>query len=136
MATMTETLNAAQIKETLERLGHGLSEADVAEAASCWEVPALILSDQGVNALSSTGELEKMFEQGIRSYRSQGFMSTRPVIEHVDMMSERLAAVDVRWPTFDKAGVEKASERSHYILRLGDDGRLRVRVALTRSGKR
>jgi hypothetical protein len=43
----------------------------------------------------------------------------------------RLTAVDVRWPAFDEAGEEKVSERSHYILRLGDDGNHRIQVALT-----
>jgi hypothetical protein len=40
----------------------------------------------------------------------------------------------VRWPAFDAAGTERASERSHYILRLGYDGQPRIRVALTRTG--
>jgi hypothetical protein len=49
------------------------------------------------------------------------------------MLSETLAAVDVRWPAFDASGQEKSSERSHYILRLGTDGQAYIRVALTRT---
>jgi hypothetical protein len=33
--------------------------------------------------------------------------------------------------SFDEAGAERSSERSHYILRLGDDGQRRIQVALT-----
>ena len=44
----------------------------------------------------------------------------------------RLASVDVRWTSFDAAGAERTNEHSHYILWLGDDGQLRIRVALTR----
>ncbi|MCI0393631.1 MAG: hypothetical protein L0332_17360 [Chloroflexi bacterium] len=46
---------------------------------------------------------------------------------------ERLAAVDVYWPAFDATGTQKSSERSHYILWLGEDEQPRVRVALTRT---
>jgi len=66
-------------------------------------------------------------------YRSRGLVSTKAELERVDMLSERLAAVDVRWPAFDASGQEKSSERSHYILRLGTDGQAYIRVALTRT---
>jgi hypothetical protein len=49
------------------------------------------------------------------------------------MLTERLAAVDVRWPSFDASGAEQASERSHYIVHLGEDGEVRLRVTLTRT---
>lgn len=49
------------------------------------------------------------------------------------MLSERLASVDVRWPSFDTSGIEKSSERSHYIVQLGTGEQARIRVALTRT---
>ena len=44
-----------------------------------------------------------------------------------------LSAVDVRWPAYDAAGAEKLCERSHDIMRLGDESHARIGVAVTRT---
>lgn len=64
---------------------------------------------------------------------SRGLVATRPEIQRTEVLSDTLVAVEVRWPSFDAAGAERSSERSHYILQLGKDGQLRIRVALTRT---
>jgi hypothetical protein len=122
-----------QIMRFLKRYGEAISAADLATIASCWELPALVLSDQGAIAVSDAGEIERFFAQAQESYRSKGFVGTKPALERVENLSAQLTSVDVRWSTLDEAGVEKSSERSHYILRRRDDGEPRVRVALTRS---
>lgn len=73
---------------------------------------------------------EDQIKQFLERY-AQGLVTTRPEFERAEGLTERLAAVDVRWPNFDEAGVERSSERSHYILWLGKTG---IRVALTRAG--
>jgi hypothetical protein len=127
------TMNEDQIKRFLERYGQAISAANLMEIASCWEVPALVLSDQGAIGVSDAAEIERFFAQTQESYRSQGLVATKPKLERAENLGEKLASVDVWWSTLDAAGVERASERSHYILRLGDDGAPRIRVALTRS---
>jgi len=122
-----------KIKQLLERLGRTLSAGDLRGVSSCFEFPAVFLSDDGATILAEASELEKLFAQATDWYRSRGLVSTRPELERIDMLSEMLAAVDVRWPAFDASGQEKSSERSHYILRLGTDGQVYVRVALTRT---
>jgi hypothetical protein len=126
-------MNEDQIKSFLEGYGLAISAVDLAAISSCWEVPALVLSDQGAMAVSDAAEIERFFAQGSEWYRSQGLVSTKAELERVEVLSEKVKSVDVRWPSFDKAGEEKWSERSHYILRLGDDGQPEIRVALTRS---
>ncbi|HEU5102182.1 MAG TPA: hypothetical protein VFU22_24335 [Roseiflexaceae bacterium] len=117
----------------LERYGQAISAANVGEITDCWEVPALVLSDQGAIAVSSRDQIERFFGQAQEAYRSQGLVATRPALERAEALSEKLSSAHIRWSTLDKAGAEKASERSSYILRLGDDGELRIQVALTRS---
>jgi hypothetical protein len=92
-----------------------------------------VLSDDGALAVTNPIEIEAFFAQGIEYYRSQGLSSTRPELERVEMLSDTLASVDVGWPAYDSTGTEKSSERSHYIIQLGGDGQLRIRVALTRT---
>jgi len=131
----TVPLQVDQISRLLEQLGQALSTSDLHKAAACWTAPALILSDDGATAVSDTSEIEAFFEQAAEWYHLQGIASTRPEIERVDLLSETLAAVDVRWPSFDAAGQEKASERSHYLVQLAEDGQTYIRVALARTRK-
>jgi hypothetical protein len=139
MPTTEQTLQTAaidkdQVRESLERLGNALSTRDLKVISGCWEVPALVVSDEGAIPVSSAEEIEKFFAQSIEWYRSRGLVAARPEIERFEALTERLAAVDVRWLALDESGSEKGSERSHYILRLGDDEVPRVKVALSRTG--
>jgi len=122
-----------KIVQLLERYGQALSSGDIQAVVMCWAIPALVLADQGAMAVTEAGQVEAFFGQAIEVYRAQGIMTTRPELERVEMLTERLAAVDVRWPSFDASGREQASERSHYIVHLGDDGEMRFRVTLTRT---
>jgi len=122
-----------QISQLLEQLGQALSAGDLHKAAACWGVPALVLSDEAAMAVSDRSEIEEFFSQAADWYHLQGIASTRPEIERVDSLSEKLASVDVRWPSVDATGKEKSSERSHYIVQLAEDGQVYIRVALART---
>lgn len=122
-----------QIKRFFERLGFGISKGDFGGVSRAWVFPALVLSDQETIAVSDAAQVEQFFGKASKWYRSRGLVATRPELERIDVLSERLVAVDVRWPAFDKTGAEKASERSHYILRLSEDGRPGICAALTRT---
>jgi hypothetical protein len=126
-------MDEAEIKAFLERYGQAISTGDLSTLVKCWTVPALVLSDQGTIAVSDLSDVERFFSQAVEAYHAQGLMSTRPDVQRIEPLSETLTAVDVRWPSFDAAGAEQASERSHYILSRGDDGQPHIRVALTRT---
>jgi hypothetical protein len=96
-------------------------------------LPALVLSDSGAIPVSEAAEVERFFGAAVKAYHAQGLLSTRPDVQRIEQLSDGLTAVDVRWPSFDAAGVEKASERSYYILAAGEDGQPRIRVTLPRS---
>ena len=127
-------MNEDQIRRLLERYGQAMSVGDLAGILSCWELPALALYDEGAILIANRGELERFFTRVIVSYRSRGLLTTRPQIERIEGLTDRLAAVDVRWPDLDEAGVERSSERTHYILWLGEDGQLYIKVGIPRTG--
>jgi len=131
--TQEVTMLQDQILSMLTAYGQALSDGQFDAIAQAWAVPALVLSDQGTLLVSDIREVEKFFAGATEWYHQQGIVSTRPEILRTDVMTEHLVAVDVRWPSFDAAGVEKMTEVSHYILEMGSDNRLRMRVALTRS---
>ena len=124
-------VNQDQVKQPLERYDEALSTGDLASITGCWEVPGLVLADDGAITMSDKGQLEGFFARAIGWYQSRRLMATRPELERAVALTERLTLVTVRWPSFDHAGIERPSERSHYILRLGNDGRHRIQVALT-----
>jgi len=126
-------MNEDKIRDVLERIGVALSTSNLQALSNCWEVPALVLSDEGAIAVTEVSEIEKFFAQATEWYHSQGIRSTKAELERVEALSESLAAVDVRWPSFDASGAEKYSEHSHYIIQVGNDGQARIRVALTRT---
>lgn len=121
-----------QIQQSLERYGQALGSGDFSLVANGWVMPAMVLSDQGALVITDIAEVERFFAGAAEWYRSQGVVSTVPEIVHSDVLSERLVAVDVRWPSLDADGNTVMSELSHYILEAGTDGQFRIRVALTR----
>jgi hypothetical protein len=127
-------MNEDQIRRLLERYGQAMSVGDLAGILSCWDLPALALYDEGGILIANSDELERFFTRVIVSYRSRGLVATRPQIEHIEGLADRLVAVDVRWPDLDEAGVEQSSERTHYILWLGEDGQLYIKVGIPRAG--
>jgi hypothetical protein len=122
-----------KVKRVLERLGKSLSDGDLEAVARHFEYPALILADSGSTAIADGAELQKMFAQAVELYRREGIARTHPEIQRFEALSEKSAAVDVRWPGFDAKGNEKSSEQSHYVITLADDAQPLIRLALTRT---
>jgi hypothetical protein len=118
-----------KIRGLFERLGRALSEGDLPAATGCWELPALVLSEDDAIAVVEPGAIEQAFLQAVELYRSLGIASTRPEIRRIDLLSDRLASVDVHWPSFDVSGAEAMIEQSHYIVHLAQDDAPRIRVA-------
>jgi hypothetical protein len=115
----------------LDRYGKALGSGDLATIADAWEVPALVLSDEGARAVSDLAEVRAFFAQARDWYRERGQVGTRPEIEKIEPISDRLVQARVRWLGLDEAGKQVAGERSVYLLRIGDDGQPRIHVALT-----
>jgi hypothetical protein len=126
-------MEEASILRFLERYGQALSAGagDVDADVSLWELPAFVVSDQGARAVTEVVEVEQIIAGAAEWYRSQGLMATRPELLHIQVLGRRIVAVDVRWATLDGAGQEQAHESFRYLLRLNDDGELRIRVVVS-----
>lgn len=118
------------VRGFLEDYGQALSEGDLPEIVNCWEVPALVLSDQGARTVIESAEVEQFFAGAVEWYRAQGLLATKPSSVEIKRLSERLISADARWSMIDTGGVEKPSDHSLYILSIADDGQPRIRVAI------
>ncbi|NLG51812.1 MAG: hypothetical protein GX552_17040 [Chloroflexi bacterium] len=121
------------ITSFLQRYGEALSAGDVPTIVSSWQIPAFVLSDQEAHAVTEAAQVEQFFTEAVASYRAQGLVSTIPELLQVEPLGQQIASVDVRWSVRDPAGVPKATEHIRYILRLLEDGSLRVQVSLSLS---
>jgi hypothetical protein len=125
------TMERQAIIDQLQRLGEAISSGDVDAVADHWEVPAMVLHDGASRLIPQRKDVETFFSEAMAWYRSQGLVSTAPIIERVDRLSEQVAIADVTWQAYDAANVPKSSERSHYVMQAGADGVPRIRIAIT-----
>jgi hypothetical protein len=120
------------VQEFLDEMAAALTSGDGKAAAALWSLPAILISDAGVESVDTVEQLEELFGGAREHYNELGITSTRGEIEDVDWLTEMIVRVDVRWPWLDKNGDRQGSECSSYVLRRGDDGRLRMHVAVMR----
>ena len=118
------------VRSFLEGYGQALSTGNLPEIVNCWEVPALVLSDQGAREVIETTEIEQFFAGAVEWYRAQGLVATKLSSVEIKRLSERLVSVDARWSQIDTGGVERPSDHSLYILSIADYGQPRIRVAI------
>ena len=118
-----------ELRAFFEEYGRALSRCDLPAIAAAWEVPALVLADQGSIAVESTEQIETFFSTAIQQYRDQGIVSTTPDIARVEWLSELVAEVRVRWLRW-AAEERRGAELSQYLVRLDGARQPRIRVAL------
>jgi len=129
-------LGVQKIQTMLERFADAFTHGDGKGAAECWDVPALVVSDDGVKAVSETAEVEAFFGGAAEQYNSKGITGTRPEILEVDWLTDRLASVRVRWPYLgDDGRPKKGSESSSYVVRNDDQGAPKIVTAIMLGAK-
>lgn len=120
------------LNEMLERLGKAVGSGDLPGISACYAFPAMIVSDEGSIIFENADQVEQMFAKGREWYISKGILTTRAELESFEQLTDMTAAIDVRWPGFDKDGTENYTETSHYIVQ-AIKGKPLIRVALTRT---
>ena len=121
-----------RIKAMLDRFANAFTHGDGKGAAACWDVPALIVSEEGNRAVSALSEIEAFFGNAASEYNAKGITGTRPEIQALTWLTEKLATVQVRWPYLDAKGVDqRESESSTYVLRVDDTGQVKICVSVT-----
>ncbi len=121
-----------EVQEFLDGLSRSLIAGDGDAIADMYEVPALIISEDGVQAFGSSAEVAKFFGLAKAQYGAQGIVDTRADLIDLERIGKRLLVATVRWPQLDTNHREVAAESSDYTLRRDDTGRLRIRSVLMR----
>ncbi len=121
-----------RVQSMLEKFAKAFTRSDGKAAAECWEVPALIVADQGTKAVATLAEVETFYGGAAKQYNDMGITSTRPEVQSITWMTEQLATVHVRWPYLDAQGKQRPeSESSTYVMRFdGDQPKINVAVMM------
>jgi ketosteroid isomerase-like protein len=122
----------SEVQRFLDHLARALTAGDGEAVAAMYDVPALIISDEGVIAVNSTAQIAKFFGDAHAQYNANGVVDTRADLQDLERIGERILVATVRWPHLDASQHEVASESSDYTLRRDDEGRLRIRSVLMR----
>ena len=118
-----------------EQYAHALTTSNAPAMGAQWVLPALLVGDEGARAVLSVLEVETFFVTAARNYLARGVVQTRAEVLHTEWLTERIAVVDVRWPGYDRHGIEIGAELARYTLWRDDADALRIRaVVLCGSG--
>ena len=122
--------NQAEVQQLLEQMARALTAGEAKKVAALWETPALVMSDQGVQAVASISEVEQFFSGAKEQYNQLGVTDTRPEIQRLTWPTGRTALVEVRWPWLTADGREAGAETSTYTLRRDESGKLKIRAVI------
>jgi len=120
----------AEAQDLFNQLARALTRGDGARVAALWELPAIVIADEGVIALASVSQIADYFGRAKARYNTRGIVDTRADIRDLERIGERLVIASVRWPYLDAAGKTVGAETSDYTLRRDDTGALRIRGVL------
>jgi len=127
---METTTPTDEIQQLLNSMARAVVSGDGRTVAEMWDVPALVISDDGVMAVDRQEEFEAFFGGARAQYNAQGITDTRAEIVRIEWATKRLATVQVRWPHIDASGKTCGSETSTYVIRRNDKDELKLRVAV------
>lgn len=122
-----------EVEAFLVAYGEALSAGDGARIATMWEIPGLVLSDQGSVPVTDTAQAERFFTAAAGHYSDADLAGVRPEYVAIEQVSEQLCSADVRWIGVDAEGrATRYKEFGLYLLRRAGDGTVRIQVAVMR----
>lgn len=120
------------VQSYLDRFTRAVTTADTKTLAKLWEVPAFVIGAEHARVIQSLDEVEEFFAGAKEMYNERGIVDTRAEIQDLDVISDDLVIVRVRFPYYDENGDEQGEESSSYTLKRSSDGEFKMRVVTMR----
>jgi hypothetical protein len=122
----------SDVQAFLDRFARALVAGDGETLGTLFELPAIVISEDTVVALTTQQQTAEMFGQAAAAYQARGIVDTRANLIDLERVGSRILIATVRWPHLDSAHHEVAAEESDYTLRRDDSGALKIRSVLMR----
>jgi ketosteroid isomerase-like protein len=111
---MTDEYNA--ISELLGEATAAFSGLDLKRFRSCYHLPCMVITPQGVASASSESEFDRLFRPMMESLKARGFARSEWAEKHVKLQSDSTATASVLWIRFRKDGAELERLGATYAL--------------------
>ncbi|MBX2993413.1 MAG: hypothetical protein KF681_01270 [Bdellovibrionaceae bacterium] len=125
-----EPLAEDEISVFFNKFNEAMTSGDGEAMAALWAVPALVMSDDMVRAVRTSESVSAFFANSNEQYNERGIVGSRPEVQHLDWLTDKIVMVEVRWPYLDQDGHERGSESSTYTLRRDDAGDFKVQAVV------
>ena len=124
---------AEDVERFLIAYAEALSAGDGATVATMWEIPGLVVSDEGSIPVTDAEQVDQFFTAALAQCADAGLAGTQPEHVAIEQLTDRLCSADVRWIGIDAEGrATRYKELSTYLLRQAEDGAIRIQVAVVR----
>lgn len=123
------SITRKEIADFFSDYAAALSARDLKNIVRCWGVPALVLSDHGVIAVSELEEVEAFFASSMRQYDKVA--SAHPTFQSVIPLSDTVVGCQIAWEHRDQNGNSVGGEAGYYMLKR-DDEALHIHVYVPR----
>lgn len=118
-----------------------LSVGDARAAAALWDVPALILGDEHVHGPLSRERLAEVLAdtpgpeplQRLAQHAAEAPLEL--TVERVAWTSQRVAAIDARWPRLIRGGVLHGIEAATFLVRSDERSHPKIRGLVLHSAR-
>lgn len=140
-ATLGTPSDSAALGSVLSEFLRHLCAGDTAAAAALWDVPALILGDEHAHGPLSRERLAEMLADmpgpgaldGAGTRGEPARVEAR--IERVEQISQRVTAIDARWPQLRRGGLLHGIDAATFLVRIDEHGHPKIRGLLLRSAR-
>jgi hypothetical protein len=111
---------------------------DVESLAQLWDVPALVIGDEGVQAALSLADVERLFDDAtppsVRHASEEAKLASPSARAVLDWVSSKVVMAHVPWPQGVGRGFLAGVENVTLLLRLDDDARWKIHGLMVRAG--
>jgi hypothetical protein len=121
----------ASVQAFLDSMARAVVAGDGDGMAKLWGYPALVI-DHEVMSITEPKQVASFFGGAREQYNAMGIVDTRAEIQRLQWLTDRIVAVDVRWPWLDGSGATRKFETSTYTLCRQENGGFVIRVAVLR----
>jgi hypothetical protein len=136
-----ESSDSAALVPVLSEFLRHLSAGDTHAAAALWDVPALILGDEHVHGPLSRDRLAEVLADmpGPGALegpaRHDGEAPVQLVVDCVEWTSQRVAAIDARWPRLLRGGLLHGVDAATFLVRIDEFSQPKIRGLVLRSAR-
>ena len=129
------SIKKSDVTAFLKSYAKALSDGDLKSIVAAWHTPSLVVSPDGVIAVSKSSEVETFFKGSIADYNKKGISGAKLHAADIAKISKSVATASVTWSHTKPDGQPGGQEHAFYVLsKTGMLGKLGIDLYSPASG--